>query len=112
MRHQRQVCSQLLLWAAAILAAGPALAPERDALLVGLNQYSHPKLRDPPLKFAVNDATEMADVLEKAGYKVTLLTDEAGRKNAKAAPTKANIVRQLTDVLRRTKPGDTVVVGL
>jgi formylglycine-generating enzyme required for sulfatase activity len=81
---------------------------KRYALLVGVNTYEHPKL--PALKYAENDATELAAVLGKAGYEVTLLTSSA--KEARLRPTKANLEARLKEVLRKCRAGDTVVVAL
>jgi formylglycine-generating enzyme required for sulfatase activity len=85
-------------------------AGKRHALLVGVNEYQHAKL--PPLKYAVNDVTELGKVLSAAGYDVTLLTDDAGKKDEKLAPTKASIERHLREIARRCKKGDTLVLAL
>jgi hypothetical protein len=81
----------------------PAQGPgERFALLVGVNAYQHEKLR--PLRYAVRDAAELGQVLQGAGYRVTVLTDAKG--------TRANIEHHLEILLRRCRKGDTVVVAL
>ncbi len=97
---------------AAVAQAKPVHAQEgkRYAIVVGVNTYDHPKLE--PLKYAVNDAIELGDVLAKAGYTVTVLTDDAGKKDPKLAPTKANIEGRLKAVLDGAKKGDLVLVGL
>src|SRR5207249_11944496 len=90
----RIVCS--LVVAAAATSSPPIAAADQYALLVGVNEYQHAKLRDPsPLKYSMNDVTELNDVLRGAGYTVTLLTDATGKKDKQAAPTKANIEKQL-----------------
>jgi hypothetical protein len=99
----------LVLGVNAILSAA-ALGEQRFALLVGVNNYQHAKLA--PLKFAVNDVTELSDILKPAGYRVVLLTDDTGRKNGKLAPTRSNINQQLNLLLRSCKSGDTVIVAL
>src|SRR5262245_51012031 len=66
-------------------AQAPAERPKRLALLVGVNEYKHDML--PSLKYAVNDVTELGQVLAAAGYEVTLLSDDAGKKDGKFAPT-------------------------
>ncbi len=83
---------------------------KRYAVLVGVNAYEHDKLET--LKYAVNDATELAGVLQQAGYTITLLTDDTGKKDPKFAPTKANIERALKAVGDGAKKGDLVLVGL
>ncbi len=95
------------------LALGlPSFASAQDgkryAVLVGVNGYEHDKL--PALKWAVNDAAELGEVLGKSGYAVTLLTDDAGKADPKLAPTKANIEARLKTVLDGAKKGDLVLV--
>jgi uncharacterized caspase-like protein len=48
----------------------PLSTPQRTALVIGNSQYSTGPLRNP-----VNDARDMADVLKKVGFAVTVLTD-------------------------------------
>jgi hypothetical protein len=91
------------------VALSPVRAAERYALLVGVNEYQHARLT--PLKYAVNDVAELADVLKKAEYQVTLLTDAAGKKDEKLAPTKANIEKRLHEVVRRCQRGDTLLLA-
>src|SRR5439155_295847 len=62
-------------------------------------------------KYSMNDVTELNDVLRVAGYKVTLLTDETGKKDKRAAPTKANIEKQLHDLAHRCQRGDTFLLA-
>ncbi|MEM1186731.1 MAG: caspase family protein [Planctomycetota bacterium] len=66
-----------------------AQAARRQAVLIGVEQYQHPKLGD--LKYACDDVIEFASVLRAAGFEVILLTDEAGREDPKLAPTRANV---------------------
>jgi carboxymethylenebutenolidase len=104
------------------LAAGlafpqPQAQPRKYALLVGVNAYDNAKF--PALRFAVNDATKLAALLEKNGYTVQLLTDQTERK-----PTRVNIEAVLAEFFgkynrasKRTEPGkfatgDTVLIGL
>jgi len=82
----------------------------RRALLVGVNDYQHPNLG--ALKFAVRDVADLAVVLEKAGYEVVLLSDDAGRLDAKRAPTKTNIERELSAMSSRCQRGDTFLLAL
>ena len=97
----------------AIALLAPATAPaqegKRYAVLVGVNEYDHDKLA--PLKYAVNDAAEVGALLEKAGYAVTVLTDDTGKADAKLVPTKANIEGRLKAVLGGCKRGDLVLVA-
>jgi hypothetical protein len=84
-----------------------AAAAGQHALLVGINTYDHPKLS--ALKFAENDAAELAAVLGKAGYAVTLLSGAA--KEERLRPSKANIEGRLTEVLGKCGRGDTVLLA-
>jgi uncharacterized protein YkwD len=87
---------------------GQEPARKKYALLVGVNRYDHPKLK--PLKYAENDATDLAGVLRKAGYQVVLLTGSARTKGLR--PTKGNIEARLRQVLRKCRSGDTALVAL
>src|SRR4051794_17474686 len=100
----RLVLSLVLL--AGFLSEIGAAAPEgkRYAVLVGVNRYEHGGLT--PLRFAENDATELARLLEKAGYEVTLLTTSAKAKSRQ--PTRENIESRLRSVLEKCKRGDAV----
>ncbi len=82
----------------------PKAAGKRYAILVGINDYKHPKL--PALRFAVNDVTDLKKILEAGGYRVTLLTNETETK-----PTRAAIDEAIRAVLRKAEAGDTVVVA-
>src|SRR5262249_61397596 len=73
-----------LCWCMQPSSAGAADG-RRRAILVGVNQYDHPKLR--PLRYSVNDVVALGPFLRQAGYEVTLLTDEEGREQADRRPT-------------------------
>src|SRR5262245_23212083 len=76
------------------LALQPQVA-QKIAILVGVNRYSAESgLR--ALDYAENDVAELAGMLHDAGYKVVLLTEEAGAKDADHRPTKAHINRELS----------------
>lgn len=75
---------------------------KRHALLVGVNSYQHPKLG--ALQFAENDAQEMAALLKKQGYAVTLLVGTAASKRG--------IETGLRDIVAKCAKGDTILVGL
>src|SRR5262245_59606171 len=104
------VAACVLLTLAQSFVTAQEVAAKRLALLVGINEYQHAKL--PPLKFAVNDVTELGKVLEGAGYEITLLTDDRGKKDEKFAPTKANIDKHLHGLARRCRKGDTFLLAL
>jgi uncharacterized caspase-like protein len=92
------------------LLSAQADTPKRYALLVGVNEYQHEKLKK--LDFAVNDAHDLADLLKQAGYQITLLSDRAGHDDKDRAPTRANIERELKAVLDRAGKKDTVLIAL
>jgi uncharacterized caspase-like protein len=105
----RLICVCLALLAVSPLAAQDKVG-KKYALLVGVKEYAHPSLRT--LRFTENDVVELGKLLEPAGYQVTLLCDNVGAKDAKKAPTKANVDRCLADILGRCGRGDTVLVAL
>jgi formylglycine-generating enzyme required for sulfatase activity/uncharacterized caspase-like protein len=85
---------------------------KRYAVLVGVENYLHPKLREPaPLKYSVDDALSLAEVLKERGYVVTLMTDDTGKQAERLMPTRANIEREIAEVLEACQPEDTVVLA-
>jgi hypothetical protein len=59
--------------------ASPACAQgKRYALVVGVKTY-RPNQQLPELSYTENDATGLAAVLKSGGYRVTLMTQAAGR---------------------------------
>jgi formylglycine-generating enzyme required for sulfatase activity len=93
----------------ATLGLGFAHAPpgKKYALLVGVNHYEHAKL--PALTYAEADVTDLAQVLRQGGYQVTLLTGAAPDQAHR--PTRANIEKQLQNVLRGCRRGDMVLLA-
>jgi TPR repeat protein len=93
------------------LGASPCLGQKakRYAVLVGPREYDHSKLT--PLDYTQNDVTELAGLLRAAGYEVVLLTDSAGKKDRRLAPTKANIEARMKEVLDKCKRHDLVIVA-
>ena len=60
----------------------------KQAFLIGVASYSHPKLKS--LRYSERDVVEMATVLRAYGYQVTVLSDGSATK-----PTKANLDARL-----------------
>src|SRR5437762_639706 len=60
---------------ACALAAGPARAAERVALLIGNNNYA-----STPLRNAANDAKDLGEALKELGFKV-IVRENASRKD-------------------------------
>src|SRR4051794_27781049 len=94
------IVSSLLSLAAPARAEG-----KRYALLVGVTEYDHSAFA--PLKYAENDAEELAKVLTAAGYdEVVVLTTSRGKKDKKDAPTAANVRARLEKLSDRVKRAD------
>ena len=94
------------------LSACEAAEGKRYAVLVGVENYRHPKLREPtPLKYSVDDAASLGAVLKECGYEVTLMTDDTGKEAERLLPTRANIEREIAEVLEKCQPEDTVVLA-
>jgi hypothetical protein len=68
------------------LAVAPTVAQQGK-------RYDHSKFT--PLEYTENDVTDLADLLRGARYQVVLLTDAAGQKDRRDAPTRANIQARL-----------------
>src|SRR5437867_90295 len=84
-----------------VILAGLALCqsgdkPKKVALLVGVNQYDKRGFAERPLNYAERDVEHLKTELEKAGFKVTLLTGSA-KGNLRA--TRANIDKALDATL-------------
>ncbi len=86
-----------------IVRSQAVTVPKKYAVVVGVNVYEHPRLE--PLRFAKNDAVEMAALLRSKGYQVSELTADAPTK-----PTKKEIESALDHVLTICKSDDTVVI--
>src|SRR5580704_10932042 len=68
------------------------------AFLVGVKTYQHADLRN--LEFPENDVRELADVLKRRGFIVTLMTTSASPTDTKHFPNADNIRRQLSALLK------------
>jgi formylglycine-generating enzyme required for sulfatase activity len=103
----------------------PALAPsshlarsktpgKKYAFLVGVRQYAEAKeLRT--LDNTENDVTELAQVLQQAGYNkdnIVLMTQTLGRENIRLLPLRRRIQKELELVLAEVGEEDTVLVAL
>ena len=96
------------LAALALALAAPAFAQDegkRYAVLVGVNDYDHAKLK--PLKYAEADAAELHKVLADAGFEATLLTAAGAVK-----PTRANLNAAIAAAVAAcTRRGDAILVA-
>lgn len=111
-RRRRLFASVLFALATAVLVAAE---PEgkKYALLVGVKRYSDGTgLRN--LDYTENDVNAMAQVLEKQGYRVTILTREQAVKQDKdfLRPTAKNIREHLAALTKACKDGDTLLVAV
>jgi hypothetical protein len=96
MRHHLKLFLSLLLFALPLLAAEPALAAKRLALVIGMNDYKE----IPKLEKAVGDAQAIAGQLTALGYAVTTALDLDRRA----------LNLQLAKLYAAIEPGDTVLV--
>src|SRR5262249_48991486 len=81
---------------------------KRYALLVGVKSYKHDSL--PDLKYAENDAEQMAKALARFD-EVVVLTSSRSDKDDKAKPTAANVRAQLKRLLDKAGKDDSVLIG-
>jgi formylglycine-generating enzyme required for sulfatase activity len=99
----------------ALLAALPAQEsrPHKYALLVGVRQYPRGVLGD--LHFTENDVEKLADWLQhKGGYDVVVvMTQSRAARDVFLLPTRANVEKNLEEVLKLVRPqrGDHVLVA-
>jgi formylglycine-generating enzyme required for sulfatase activity len=98
----------------AVLLAGlawsqPDAKPKKVALLVGVNQYDKRGFAERPLNYAERDVEHLKTELEKAGFKVTLLT---GSAKGSLRATRANIDKALEATLKGLNARDLVLIGL
>lgn len=90
--------------------ADEKVGPKQFAVLIGVENYAHPKLSK--LNYSVDDVTALAEVLKGTGYQVTLLTDDTGKKDKMLIPTRGNFEYELKRVLALCKtPEDKVLVA-
>ncbi|MCA9093632.1 MAG: SUMF1/EgtB/PvdO family nonheme iron enzyme [Planctomycetaceae bacterium] len=83
------------------------------AILVGVEDYQHHKLREPnPLKYSVDDVTALAEILKRENYEVLLLTDETGKKSPGLLPTRANIEARIREAVEKCRNEDTILIAL
>jgi hypothetical protein len=110
-RHnwRRVVVGAVAAWLAVALELPAQTEAKRYAILVGVNQYQHARVS--ALSYAVNDVTDLAQVLENAGYEVRLLCDTTGKRDPQLAPTKENIEKQVKTTLQKCRKGDSVLVA-
>jgi hypothetical protein len=80
---------------------------KRYALLIGVNEYQNLA----GLRYAEDDATELADVLGTAGYEVTLLTGAEGKRDPGLAPTRTNVTAHLSRVARKCQKADLLLLA-
>lgn len=97
------------------LAAGPALAQSggtRYALVVGIDAYDPTELKS--LRFAADDAADLAATLRDAGYRaddIVLMTPRRGAEAFRFAPTADHVRRELGLLLKAARPADSVLVA-
>ncbi len=99
----------------AVKAQQEELPPRRFALLVGVHQYRAGQPLN-PLPLAENDAHDLAQVLRRAGYRVTLLSQRLAQQKSdiRLLPLRDNILDSLELILSapHLNHKDTVLVAL
>ncbi|MGH7129901.1 MAG: caspase family protein, partial [Planctomycetaceae bacterium] len=99
-----------ILILATVAATAEAQLGRKYALLVGVKQYRKSELRDLP--YSEPDVTALADVLRDAGYfRVVLMTQTEGAKDARFLPTSENIRISLKGILDQRSAEDSVLVA-
>jgi hypothetical protein len=87
-------------------APPPGPIRHRWALLVGVDRYLDPAF--PPLRFCVNDVLALERVLERLGYTVVALHDDAPEE--RLVPTRDNVEAELARLCRVAGPHDLLLV--
>jgi Caspase domain len=93
-----------------LLSADDEPQPRKLAFLVGVKKYSHGELKD--LEFPENDVKDLAEVLKRLGFTVTVMSTSAGRSDKEHYPDADNIRQQLTATLKGATKDDLILVGL
>jgi formylglycine-generating enzyme required for sulfatase activity len=93
-----------------LVAADDEPAPRKLAFLVGVKSYDHADLKN--LEFPENDVKELADVLKRQGFTVTLMSTSAARTDKEHFPDADNIRQQLSATLKGASKRDLFLIGL
>lgn len=94
----------------ALQAEGQETTGRKYAVLVGVDEYDPNQLRN--LQYPANDVQELAELLEKGGFRrVVLLTQARGAKTQRALPLAKNIYAELKGILDDRTPDDLVLVA-
>ncbi len=114
MSHRRWILATLVpVVMAAMLLAAEDGEGKKYALLVGVQRYSDGSgLRN--LGYTEKDVSDLAEVLTKQGYRVTVLTRAEWKKQDKdfLLPTAKNIREHMKTLSARCKAGDVLLVGV
>ncbi|TWU05861.1 caspase family protein [Stieleria varia] len=87
----------------------PAAGQDKYAVVVGVETYDTSVFEN--LKFAAEDANELADSLQAIGFKTTVLTGDA--ESSRLRPTTpGKITAAIQSVANSCQPGDTLLVSL
>lgn len=113
MESLRPVAAVLAACAFLEVMAGPLVAGDRSALVIGVRQYDRNQLRNLP--FAETDADAVAEKLKAIGFRrVVVMTQSRGAEEARFLPTAANIRKSIDGFLdpRVWEEDDTAVIVL
>src|ERR1700722_1300869 len=92
------------------LSADDEPVPRKLAFLVGVKTYKHADLKD--LGFPENDVQDLADVLKRLGFTVTVMSTRAPGSDKQHYPDADNIRQQLAAMLKGASKQDLILVGL
>lgn len=84
----------------------------RCAVVVGIRSYDPDQLQ--PLPNAETEATELFELLQRAGYADSnslLLTNTAGSQNSRQIPSRANILQQIEKASSKLTASDTLILA-
>ncbi len=99
----------LLLIVFCLITSISQAAGKRYAVLVGVEKYEASQF--PTLKYAVEDMSELGQLLEGDGYSVTLLTDDSGKADDSLLPTRTNIEKHIQQTLKSCEKDDVVLLA-
>ncbi|MCL2745406.1 MAG: caspase family protein, partial [Planctomycetaceae bacterium] len=109
-RHVLIVMLTTLLLLTATVFVNAGQSGSKYAIIIAVSQYDSNRI--PSLPLVANDATALANTLhQRGGYEIIPLFESFDRDvptSSRTVPTKDNIVSEVTSVLKKCKPDDTV----
>src|SRR4051812_43799777 len=102
------LCLAVAALALPLLAETPT--GKKHALIVGVSKYDSAHF--PALQWTENDAEKMANLLEKQGWTVRVLTNARGARKDADMPTAENIRKEIDALADGKKRSDLVLLAL